>query len=86
MALGKQPIINGVETRVESVEDRINGLAMALGIPSKELASAIAGLVRQYVPPASLSSIVAKETGEVVESLLKAEKMPAAMNLDDELD
>lgn len=82
MALGKTSIINGDE----SVEDRINGLARALGIPSKELASAIAGAVRQYVPPASLSSIAAKETGEVVENLLKAETMPAAMDLDDELD
>ena len=34
----------------ESVEDRINGLARVLGIPSKELASAVAGVVRQYVP------------------------------------
>jgi hypothetical protein len=85
--MGKHPI---VAARVESVEDRINGLATALGIPSKELASALAGLVRQYVPPASLSSIAAKETGEVVESLLKAEKMPGASmsfgGLDDELD
>jgi len=69
MGLGKPPMIIGDE----SVEDRINGLGRALGIPSKELASAIAGVVRQYVPPASLSSIAAKETGEVVESLLKAE-------------
>lgn len=89
MALGKAPIIN-VE---ESVEDRINGLARVLGIPSKELASAIAGAVRQYAPPASLSSIAAKETGEVVESLLKVEDMPAVVEqvmgfgeLDDELD
>jgi len=89
MALSKTPIIIGDE----SVEDRINGLARALGIPSKELASAIAGAVRQYVPSASLSSIVAKETGEVVESLLKAEEMPGGMKqamgfngLEDELD
>lgn len=71
-AKGRTPIINGVE----SVEDRINGLARELGIPAKELASAIAGAVRQYVPPASLSSIAAKETGRVVESLLKVEEMP----------
>ena len=79
------------------MEDRINGLARVLGIPSKELASAIAGAVRQNVPPASLSSITAKETGTVMESLLKMEeeKMPQAgmveqvMNfggMDDELD
>jgi len=66
--VGKPPIINGDE----SLEDRINGLARVLGIPSKELASAVAGAIRQYVPPASLSSIAAKETGEVVEILLKA--------------
>ena len=97
MALGKPPPnINGVESA--SVEDRINGLASALGIPSKELASAVAGAVRQYVPSASLSSIVAKETGEVVESLLKKEeknlKKPSTVveqvmgfgGLDDELD
>ena len=88
MASCKPPIINGDE----SVEDRIRGLARALGIPSKELASAIAGAVRQYVPPASLSSIAAKETGEAVERLLKPEEMPGvveqAMSLDglDELD
>ena len=92
MALGRRTpiIINGDE----SVEDRINGLAPELGIPSKELASAIAGAVRQNVPPAS---IAAKETGTVMESLLKMEeeKMPQAgmveqvMNfggMDDELD
>ena len=84
-ALGRRTpiIINGDE----SVEDRINGLARVLGIPSKELASAIAGAVRQNVPPAST----------VMESLLKMEeeKMPQAgmveqvMNfggMDDELD
>jgi hypothetical protein len=53
------------------VEDRINALASALGIPSKELASAIAVAVREHVPPASLSSIAAKETGSVVDALLK---------------
>ena len=35
----------------ESVEDRINGLARVLGIPSKELASVVADVVRRYVPP-----------------------------------
>ena len=81
IALGKTSIINGDE----SVEDRINGLARALGIPSKELASAVASAVRQYVPP--------KETSKVVESLLKVEEMPGVVEqvisfggLDDELD
>ena len=45
------------------VERRIDELAGALGIPSKDLANAIAGAVRDYVPPASLSSIAAHETG-----------------------
>jgi len=56
--------------REESVEERINALASALGMPSSELASAIAGAVRSYVPPASLSSVAAKETGEAVKVLL----------------
>ncbi|KAF8152374.1 hypothetical protein B0H34DRAFT_724933 [Crassisporium funariophilum] len=55
----------------ESVEDRINALASALGMPSNELASAIAGAVHQYVPPASLTSVAARETGPVVEALLE---------------
>lgn len=49
-----------------TVEDRIKALAQALGVPSSDLAHAIGGAVRHYVPPASLSSIVAKETGEAV--------------------
>lgn len=54
------------------VEDRINALAEALGMPSKELASAIAGAVKQYVPPASLSSVLtaaSKESGKNSETL-----------------
>lgn len=47
------------------VERRINELAVALGLPSKDLASAIAGAVREYVPPASMSSIAAHQTGSV---------------------
>lgn len=46
-----------------SVEERINELASALGMPSKDLASAIANVVREYVPPASLSSISSHQTG-----------------------
>ncbi len=58
--------------RVEGVEDRINALAEALGVPSKDLARAIAGAVREYVPPASLSALKEKETGSpVVDELLK---------------
>jgi len=55
-----------------SVEDKINALAEALGMPPKELASAIAGAVKEYVPPASLSSVssaAAKETGRSSEAV-----------------
>ncbi|KAJ7676333.1 hypothetical protein B0H17DRAFT_945432, partial [Mycena rosella] len=55
----------------ETVEDRINALADALGMPSQDLASAIAGAVKQHVPPASLSSVAAHQTGEAVDALLK---------------
>ncbi|KAI0357201.1 hypothetical protein OH77DRAFT_1422747 [Trametes cingulata] len=44
-----------------TVEDRINELAAALGMPSKDLAVAIADAVREHVPPASLSSVAAHE-------------------------
>lgn len=58
----------------DSVEDKINALARALGMPSKDLASAIAVAVRDYVPPASLSSIAAKETGTAVQAMLQGDK------------
>jgi hypothetical protein len=44
------------KTDPESVEDRINSLAEALGVPKKELASAIAGVVRSHVSPTGPSS------------------------------
>ncbi|KAI0697983.1 hypothetical protein BC835DRAFT_1269501 [Cytidiella melzeri] len=53
-----------------TVEDRINDLASALGMPSKDLASAIAVAVHEYVPPASISSIAASQTGSAVEFLV----------------
>lgn len=56
---GGTPIFGGDA----EVENRINELASALGLPSKDLASAIAGAVREYVPPASVSSIAAHQTG-----------------------
>ncbi|KAJ7220794.1 hypothetical protein GGX14DRAFT_432090 [Mycena pura] len=59
-----------------NVEDHINALADALGMPSRDLASAIAGAVKQYVPPASLSSVAAHQTGEAVEALLKSPGEP----------
>lgn len=46
-----------------NVEDRINELAAALGVPSNDLAYAIADAVREHIPPASLSSIRAHQTG-----------------------
>lgn len=57
----------------DGVEGRINALAEALGMPSLDLARAIAGAVRHFVPPASLSSVAAKETGEVIQVLLNEE-------------
>ena len=43
------------------VEDSIQALADALGMPSSDLAKAIADAVREHVPPASLSSVAARE-------------------------
>lgn len=61
-------------TGVLTVEQRINELADALGMPGADLARAIAVAVREYVPPASLSSVsaAAKETGgsQVIDELL----------------
>ncbi|KAF5350083.1 hypothetical protein D9756_009145 [Leucocoprinus leucothites] len=76
VALGRRPQADNIPSdhshhRQTSVEDKINDLAKALGMPSKELASAIAVAVRNYVPPASLSSVAAKETGPAVQALLK---------------
>ncbi|CCM02735.1 uncharacterized protein FIBRA_04842 [Fibroporia radiculosa] len=48
------------------VEQRIEELARALGLPSGDLARAIADAVREHVPPASLSSVAAHETGDAV--------------------
>ncbi|KAJ8522844.1 hypothetical protein ONZ45_g675 [Pleurotus djamor] len=64
------------KSKETTVEERINALAEALGMPSKELASAIAIAVKEYVPPASLSSVAAKETGPAVEAMLKADSNP----------
>ncbi|KAK0465831.1 hypothetical protein IW261DRAFT_1522151 [Armillaria novae-zelandiae] len=73
ISTGKRPSSIKMEHgRVEGVEDRINALAEALGVPSKDLARAIASAVREYVPPASLSALKEKETGSpVVDELLK---------------
>lgn len=46
-----------------TVDDRINELASALGVPSKDLASAIAVAVHEFVPPATISSVAAHQTG-----------------------
>ncbi|KZT30139.1 hypothetical protein NEOLEDRAFT_1083918 [Neolentinus lepideus HHB14362 ss-1] len=61
---------------VTEIESKIEELATALGMPSRDLASAIAGAVKDYVPPATLSSLSAqaKKTpgagSEVVDELL----------------
>ena len=68
---GSPPVVNAGGGGAGDVERRINELAAALGIPSKDLASAIAGAVREYVPPASLSSIAAHQTGYVTCLLLR---------------
>lgn len=68
---------SGGERNDLTVEDRINELAAALGMPTKDLAAAIAVAVHEYVPPASMSSIAASQTGyEIVlhiEPLLNAD-------------
>ncbi|CDO71894.1 hypothetical protein BN946_scf184940.g41 [Trametes cinnabarina] len=61
---------SGSSTGKHTIEDRINDLAAALGIPSKDLAVAIADAVREHVPPASLSSVAAHETGTLVQYLV----------------
>ncbi|GJJ14132.1 hypothetical protein Clacol_008389 [Clathrus columnatus] len=45
----------------ESVDYHIEALAKALGLPSRDLASAIAEAIREHIPPASLSSVSAAE-------------------------
>ncbi|KIK70461.1 hypothetical protein GYMLUDRAFT_89497 [Collybiopsis luxurians FD-317 M1] len=84
LALGKKPFAaqstpvdpgQRQNTRSQNsgdVEDKINALAEALGMPSQDLAKAIAVAVREYVPPASLSSIKERETGSpAVDELLR---------------
>ncbi|KAJ3513084.1 hypothetical protein NMY22_g15150 [Coprinellus aureogranulatus] len=63
------------------VEQKINELAEALGMPSNELASAIALAVRNYVPPASLSSVAAKETGTAVKVLVEGAAETESLNV-----
>lgn len=45
------------ESGSDTVEAHIIALALSLGVPAPDLAKAIAGAVRAYVPPASLSSV-----------------------------
>lgn len=73
VSTGQRPhAVKAEHGRVEDVEDRINALAEALSMPSKDLARAIARAVREYVPPASLSVLKEKETGSpIVDELLK---------------
>ncbi|KAI1788206.1 hypothetical protein LXA43DRAFT_1075890 [Ganoderma leucocontextum] len=60
------------------VEDKIQALADALGMPSSDLASAIADAVREHVPPASLSSVAAHESsGTAVQYLVNPTGAPS---------
>ncbi|CAL1701837.1 unnamed protein product [Somion occarium] len=69
----------GIKGRAElTVEERINELASALGMPSKDLASAIAGAIREYVPPATLSSISAHQAGEAISYLVNPDGASAS--------
>ncbi|GJE95254.1 hypothetical protein PsYK624_114370 [Phanerochaete sordida] len=61
-----------------TVEERINELASALGMPSKDLASAIAVAVHDFVPPATLSSVAAHQTGDAVQYLVDPEGAAAS--------
>lgn len=75
LALGKQPPAfrdDGAPSQSTAsmtpggewtVEQRIEELASALGMPHKDLASAIASAVHDYVPPATISSVAAHQTG-----------------------
>ncbi|KIP02374.1 hypothetical protein PHLGIDRAFT_130777 [Phlebiopsis gigantea 11061_1 CR5-6] len=64
--------------RDATVEERIHELAVALGMPSKDLASAIAVAVHEHVPPATLSSLAAHQTGEAVQYLVNPEAASAS--------
>ena len=67
---GRHPDKIGKHANDETVESRIEALAEALGIKSNDLASAIAVAVKEYVPPASLSSIASSQTGDAVEAMI----------------
>ncbi|EJF59473.1 hypothetical protein DICSQDRAFT_89335 [Dichomitus squalens LYAD-421 SS1] len=61
-----------------SVEDKIQELAAALGMPSSDLSAAIASAVREHVPPASLSSVAAHEPlGTAVQYLVNPDAAAA---------
>ncbi|KAH9850456.1 hypothetical protein C2E23DRAFT_887353 [Lenzites betulinus] len=91
LALGRRPpgadaviagavgAVTGGPSQPGTVESRINELAAALGMPSRDLAIAIAGAVRQHVPPASLSSVAANEpSGTAVQYLVNPSAAAAA--------
>jgi hypothetical protein len=52
-----------------SVEDQIEALARVLGIPTVDLAIAVAEVVKEHATPESLSALKEKETGIVAEAL-----------------
>ncbi|KAL1719905.1 hypothetical protein EV715DRAFT_198204 [Schizophyllum commune] len=67
---GRHPDKIGKHANDDTVESRIEALAEALGIKSNDLASAIAVAVKEYVPPASLSSIASSQTGDAVDAMI----------------
>jgi len=58
------------------IEDHIHALADAFGVPASNLAFAIAEAVREHVPPASIASVAAKETGTLIQALVGSEPTP----------
>lgn len=60
-----------VDGERKSVEDRIVDLAEALGVPTDDFVAEIVLAVEHYVPPASLSSVAAKESGPAVAAMLR---------------
>ena len=57
------------------IEERINALAEALGMPPKALASAIAGAVKKYIPPATISSVPSKAEEKYLEGTAAARRL-----------
>jgi len=86
LLMGKSPVYNqghgpggehykSCSPSESTVEDRINAIAEALGMPSSDLAQVIAAAVVQHrATSATLSSVTAKKTGEAINVLPNEEK------------